>query len=105
MMMTIGQVTSDDKILILGASGGVGTGALLLAKMAGAEVVVCASSDSKMEKLKSLGADHAMTYMNNEFHKEFMNYMENLDEGDLKAGSLWSLTSPEVIHGFHRFVV
>ena len=51
--MTIGQVTSDDKILILGASGGVGTGALLLAKMAGAEVVVCASSDSKMEKLKS----------------------------------------------------
>lgn len=69
MMMTIGQVKSDDKILILGASGGVGTGALLLAKMAGAEVVVCASSESKMEKLKSLGADHAMTYMNNEFHK------------------------------------
>ena len=40
-----------------------------MAKMAGAEVVVCASSESKMAKLKSLGADHAMTYMDNEFHK------------------------------------
>ncbi|MBH69237.1 MAG: zinc-binding dehydrogenase [Rhodospirillaceae bacterium] len=69
MMMTIGKVKNTDKVLILGASGGVGTGALLLAKMAGAEVVVCASSDSKMEKLKKLGADHTMTYMDNEFHK------------------------------------
>ena len=69
MMVTIGKVQKDDKVLILGASGGVGTGALLLAKMAGAEVVVCASSDEKMDKLKELGADHAMTYMENEFHK------------------------------------
>lgn len=69
MMMTIGKVSKGEKVLILGASGGVGTGALLLAKMAGAEVVICASSDIKMEKLKNLGADHAMTYMDNEFHK------------------------------------
>ena len=69
MMMTIGKVQDGEKVLILGASGGVGTGALLLAKMAGAEVVVCASSDDKMNRLKELGADHAMTYMNNAFHK------------------------------------
>ncbi|MDA0340158.1 MAG: zinc-binding dehydrogenase [Proteobacteria bacterium] len=69
MMMTVGKVQAGEKVLILGASGGVGTGALLLAKMAGAEVVICASSDDKMNKLKELGADHAMTYMDNEFHK------------------------------------
>jgi alcohol dehydrogenase len=69
MMMTIGKVQDGEKVLILGASGGVGTGALLLAKMAGAEVVVCASSDDKMNRLKELGADHAMTYMDNAFHK------------------------------------
>lgn len=69
MMVTIGKITESDKVLILGASGGVGTGALLLAKMAGAEVVVCASSEEKMAKLKELGADHAMTYMDNQFHK------------------------------------
>ena len=69
MMATIGRVTADDKVLILGASGGVGTGALLLAKMVGAEVVICASSQEKMDRLTELGADHAITYMDNEFHK------------------------------------
>jgi alcohol dehydrogenase len=69
MMVTIGKVQAEEKVLILGASGGVGTGALLLAKMAGAEVVVCASSQLKMNKLKELGADHVMTYMDNEFYK------------------------------------
>ena len=69
MMLTIGKVTADDRVLILGASGGVGTGALLLARMAGAEVVVCASSDEKMQRLRELGAHHAMSYMDNEFHK------------------------------------
>ncbi len=69
MMVTIGKVGADDKVLILGASGGVGTGALLLSRMLGAEVVVCASTDDKMARLKDLGADYAMTYMDNEFHK------------------------------------
>ena len=69
MMLTIGKVTDDDRVLILGASGGVGTGALLLARMAGAEVVVCASSTEKMERLRALGANHAMSYMDNGFHK------------------------------------
>lgn len=70
MMFAIGKVGPGDRVLILGASGGVGTGALLLAKMAGAEAVVCASSEAKMERLRALGADHAMSYMDNEFHKE-----------------------------------
>ena len=69
MMVTIGKIKNDEKVLILGASGGVGTGALLLAKMAGSEAMVCASSEEKMERLKDLGADHAITYMDNQFHK------------------------------------
>ena len=69
MMVTIGKIKDNEKVLILGASGGVGTGALLLAKMAGSEVMVCASSEEKMERLKDLGADHAITYMDNQFHK------------------------------------
>ena len=69
MMITIGRIAAGESVLVLGASGGVGTGAVLLAKMAGAEVVVCASSSDKMARLKALGADHAMTYMDNAFHK------------------------------------
>ncbi len=70
MMVTRGQVTAEDKVLVLGASGGVGTGAVLLAKMAGAEVVACASSEAKLKALKELGADHLINYKETDFVKE-----------------------------------
>jgi alcohol dehydrogenase len=69
MMFTIGQIQPKDKILILGASGGVGTASLLLSKMKGAEVIACASSPSKLERLKKVGADHVIDYTKEDFVK------------------------------------
>ncbi|OGA55012.1 MAG: zinc-binding dehydrogenase [Betaproteobacteria bacterium RIFCSPLOWO2_12_FULL_62_13] len=62
MMYTIGRVKAGEKVLILGASGGVGTCCVQLAKLAGCEVIACASSDTKLERLKQLGADHILDY-------------------------------------------
>ncbi|MFT6580674.1 MAG: alcohol dehydrogenase [Alphaproteobacteria bacterium] len=70
MMVTIGKVSEGEKCLILGASGGVGTGCVMLAKMAGAEVVVCASSQDKLDRLKAYGADHGINYVDTAFEKE-----------------------------------
>jgi len=70
MMVTRGRVNADDKVLILGASGGVGTGALLLAKIAGAEVVACGSSQAKLDALADMGADHVIDYTEVDFVKE-----------------------------------
>ncbi|MBT5107242.1 MAG: zinc-binding dehydrogenase [Rhodospirillaceae bacterium] len=70
MMMTLGKISAGEKCLILGASGGVGTGCVMLAKMAGAEVVVCASSEDKLERLKGYGADHGINYIDSAFEKE-----------------------------------
>ena len=70
MMVTRGQITADDKVLVLGASGGVGTGAVLLAKMLGAEVVACSSSQTKLLALRELGADHVINYLETDFVKE-----------------------------------
>ena len=70
MMVTRGQVTADDKVLILGASGGVGTGAVVLAKMAGAEVVALSSSEAKLKALTELGADHVINYLESDYVKE-----------------------------------
>ena len=49
MLITHRTVKAGDKVLVLGASGGVGTGCVLLAKMLGAEVIACASSDEKLD--------------------------------------------------------
>lgn len=73
MMMTRGEVTADDQVLILGASGGVGTGALLLAKIAGAEVAACGSSRAKLDALTEMGADHVIDYTQADFVKEVWN--------------------------------
>ena len=69
MLVTHRAVKTGDKVLVLGASGGVGTGCVLLAKMLGAEVIACASSADKIERLKALGADHVINYKETDFSK------------------------------------
>ncbi len=69
MLITHQTVKAGEKVLILGASGGVGTGCVILAKMLGAEVIACASSPDKIERLKALGADHVVNYKEVDFSK------------------------------------
>src|SRR5499433_3679677 len=57
MLITHNTIKPGDRVLVLGASGGVGTGCVILAKLLGAEVIACASSEEKMARLKALGAD------------------------------------------------
>src|SRR5439155_24227631 len=58
------------KVLILGASGGVGTASVMLAKLAGAEVIAAAGSAEKLARLKALGADHLINYTASDFVSE-----------------------------------
>jgi alcohol dehydrogenase len=69
MLITHRTVKAGDKVLILGASGGVGTACIILAKLLGAEVIACAGSDEKCERLKELGADHTVNYRTTDFSK------------------------------------
>lgn len=69
MMVTRGQVKADDTVLIMGASGGVGTACVLLAKQAGARVIACASSVQKLDRLQSLGAEHGINYLTEDMRK------------------------------------
>ena len=69
MLITHNTVKKGDRVLILGASGGVGTGCVILAKHLGAEVIACTSSPEKMQKLKELGADHVLNVKDTDFSK------------------------------------
>ncbi|MHB1329451.1 MAG: zinc-binding dehydrogenase [Gemmatimonadales bacterium] len=62
MLVTRGRVQPGERVLILGASGGVGVACIQLAKLLGAEVVACASSASKLARLGQIGADHGINY-------------------------------------------
>jgi len=67
MMITRGQVRENEKVLILGATGGVGTCCLQIARAAGAEVLVTGSAAWKLEKLRELGADHTIDTSEQDF--------------------------------------
>jgi len=69
MMITRGEVVEGDKVLILGASGGVGTSALMLAKQRGAHVIAAAGSDEKCQQLVDIGADETINYNEVDFQR------------------------------------
>lgn len=60
MLFTRGNLRAGERILILGAAGGVGTSCIQLAKAADAEVVAVTSSAAKASALSALGADHVI---------------------------------------------
>ena len=56
-----GGLKSGDSVVVQG-TGGVSLFALQIAKAAGARVIATSSSDEKLERLKTLGADHVINY-------------------------------------------
>jgi NADPH:quinone reductase-like Zn-dependent oxidoreductase len=65
-LVDVGKVRSEQKVLITGAGGGIGTFAIQIAKSLGAEVTgVC--STSKVELVRSIGADHVVDYTQTDF--------------------------------------
>lgn len=75
-----GHVRSGQRVLVIGASGGVGTYAVQLAKAFGAQVTGV-SSTGKLDRLRALGADHVADYTRDDFTDGHTRYDLVLDIG------------------------
>lgn len=71
MMVYRGRIAAGEHVLILGASGGVGTACVQIAKLYGCRVYAAASSDEKLRRLAGLGADVLVNYADApDFHRQ-----------------------------------
>lgn len=93
-LFTHGNLEAGQKVLIHGASGGVGTFAVQFAKWKGA-YVIGTSSDSNIDFLYSLGADEVIDYHNEKFEEEVkdVDLVFDLIGGDTQKRSLKVLKS------------
>ena len=73
-----GETKPGDRILTLG-SGGVSVFAIQFAKLSGAVVFATSSNDSKLDRLKALGADHGVNYLT---HKNWDEEIKTLTLGE-----------------------
>ena len=79
-----GEIQSGQQVLIVGATGGVGTFAVQMAKALGATVTgVC--SRTKMDVVRSLGADRVVDYTAEDFTKSGLRYDLVLDTGGQRS--------------------
>jgi NADPH:quinone reductase-like Zn-dependent oxidoreductase len=76
----LARIAAGQTVMVIGASGGVGTFAVQIAKALGAEVTgVC--STTKMDLVRSIGADHAIDYTQHDFVDGTRRYDVVLDLG------------------------
>ncbi len=61
-LMDRGNLQKGEKLAILGASGGVGSAAVQIGKIVGAEIIACVGSEDKMKFSKNQGAHHCINY-------------------------------------------
>jgi alcohol dehydrogenase len=101
MLFTRGMVSVGETVVILGASGGVGTACVQLAAGAGARVIAVASSQEKLAALRRLGAADCIEARGGEFSAEVWR-LTNKQGADVVVDYTGQATWPASIRATRR---
>jgi NADPH:quinone reductase-like Zn-dependent oxidoreductase len=77
MLKIRGGLAAGETVLIHAAGSGIGSAAIQIAKLGGADVITTVGSDEKLEKAKELGADHVINYSKEDFVKKVNEITDN----------------------------
>jgi NADPH:quinone reductase-like Zn-dependent oxidoreductase len=103
-VVTHGEVSRGQKVLVTGIGGGVATFALLWAKYLGAEVYVTSGSDEKLEQAKAMGALGGMNYRQDAWGKSLRELCGGFDLVIDSAGGAVVNTALNALNNGGRFV-
>jgi NADPH2:quinone reductase len=96
----VGQVGQGDWVLVMGAAGGLGSAAVQVAKLNGANVIGAAGADERVQAAIDVGADHGINYRTQDLAAEVARITggqgaklvcENIGDPDLFQGAFNSL--------------
>lgn len=77
MLVAKAKVRPNQFVLVLGAGSGVGSAAIQIAKLHGAQVIATAGSEEKLEKAKALGADFVVHHHKEKISEKVKEFTEN----------------------------
>ncbi len=101
MLFTRGNLRAGERVLVVGAGGGVNSAAIQLAKMAGAFVYVAAGGPEKVQFARALGADVVYDYREVEWWKAL--YQDTGKRGvDLVVDNVGEATFPHSLRSLAR---
>jgi NADPH2:quinone reductase len=101
-LITAARIRAGETVLIVGASGGVGTGAIRIAKLAGCRIIAVVGSRGKAERAIAIGAEHALEYSNRGFCERVLELTGGRGV-DAAVDSVGQSTWRETIRSLARF--
>jgi NADPH:quinone reductase-like Zn-dependent oxidoreductase len=102
MLITNAKLKPGETLLIIGIGGGVASASLQLAKQIGARVIVTSGSDAKLERARSLGADHGVNHSKQDLAREAQLLTANRGVDvvlDCVGGEVWQKSLASLTHG------
>lgn len=107
MLIGRAKLQKGETVFVWGATGGLGSAAIQIAKHFGANVIAAAKSEDAMEPLKKIGADHVVIYTNETVEEQVQKLTNGLDVEvvfESVGAKTWN-TTLSILRPFGRVVI